>query len=160
VLLAATLVFAPARARAQQYLLGASGEVGVGVQGGGAGNVALSFARPRIRLGFDVRVDEFPKDIYQLGILTEVVPHASFGVDGRYARRLGEKWEVSLGGMGILAPASLFGPLVALQYRLPLSSSSAVVVGPEVDTFVVGSDLPQGTVIWQCLLQLGVHADL
>jgi hypothetical protein len=153
------LLAVPRAASAQQYLIGASGEMAEGVQGGGAG-ASPSLSRLRVRLGVDLRVDEFPKDIYEVGLLAEVAPHSSVGIDGRYARMLGERWEANLGGVGILAPASLFGPLAALKYHLPLSPSVAVLIGAEFNVFVIGSDLPGGTIIWQGLLQLGLHANL
>ncbi len=158
-LLVAALVLLPRQARAQQYIFGASGEVADGIEGGGAGS-GFGLARVRLRIGVDWRVDEFPQDIFQIGLLTEIIPHTSVGVDGRYARMLGKKWEVNLGGVGILFPASLFGPLAGLRYHLPLSGSSAILLGPELNVFAFGSDLPGGTVIWQALLQAGIHVDL
>lgn len=154
------LVVAPRVASAQQYLLGASGELASGVEGGGSPGVPLQIGRTRIRLGLDLRVDEFPKDIYGLGLILDIEPRASFGLDVRYMRRLGPKFEVSVGAIGYLMPATLIGPSASLSYRIPLSPVAAVTVGPELNIYVLGSDLPDGTVVWQGLLQVGIHADL
>jgi hypothetical protein len=151
---------APRTAAAQQYLLGGSGELGSGIEGGPPGAPAFSLARLRLRVALDVRVDEFPADIYAVGMLIELTPHSAFGFDVRYARRLGLKFEVNAGGVAYIAPESLFGPSAGLKYRMPLSATTHVTLGPEANVFVIGSDLPSGTIIWQVLVQAGFHADL
>ena len=120
----------------------------------------MDLARARLRLGLDLRVDEFPTDIFGVGILVELLPHSSFGLDARYMRAVGSRFEVNAGGIAIVAPESLFGPSAGLKYRLPLSTATRITLGPEANVFVIGSDLPSGTIIWQVLLQGGIHADL
>jgi hypothetical protein len=144
-------------ARAQQYLIGVSGEVSDGVEMGSS--LPFKMARVRARLGADLRVDEFPNDILCLGILADLVPRTEFGVDARYARMLGKHFEVNIGGIGYVAPHTLFGPTADLKYHVPLSSSAQLIFGPEINVFVFGSDLPEGTVFVQTLLEAGIHAD-
>jgi hypothetical protein len=153
-------VSSPGTAAAQQYLLGSSGELATGLEGGGGGETAMHLARLRLRLGLDLRVDEFPADIYSVGLLLEVVPHSAFGIDARYMRRLGTRFEVNVGGIAFVAPESLIGPSVGFKYRFSLSPATQITVGPEANVFVIGSDLPDGTIVWQALIQAGFHADL
>jgi hypothetical protein len=158
-LLLTAIILVPRGASAQQYLIGASGEVASGVEGGTALK-GFQVARTRLRLGVDARVDEFPLDIFGVGLLAEIEPHASFGIDARYIRRVGNKFELNVGAIAYVAPSTLLGPSAGFKYRLLLSPSTAFTVGPEVNVFVLGSDLPDGTIIWQGLLQVGIHADL
>jgi hypothetical protein len=145
-------------ARAQQYLIGVSGEGSDGVEMGTS--VPLKAARIRARLGVDLRVDEFPDDIFCIGLLTDIVPRTAFGVDARYARMLGKHFEVNIGGIAYLAPSTLFGPSADVKYHLPLSSSADLTLGPEVNVFVLGGDLPDGTVFVQTIFEEGIHASL
>ncbi len=147
-------VLAPREAAAQQYLIGASAEVSGGVETG----ESFMPARVRARLGADLRVDEFPEDIYCVGLLADIAPRTAFGVDARYARQLGKSFEVNVGGILYVAPASLLGPSVDLKYHLPLSTAATLIFGPEVNVFFLGSDLPGGTIIVQTLLEAGIHA--
>jgi hypothetical protein len=144
-------------AEAQQYLIGASGEASDGVEIGTS--VPFKLARVRARLGVDLRVDEFPNDIVCVGVLIDLLPKAEFGVDVRYARMLGKHFEVNVGGIGYVAPSTLFGPSADLKYHLGLSPSVDLLVGPEVNVFILGSDLPEGTVFVQALLEVGAHAN-
>jgi hypothetical protein len=145
-------------AAAQEYLLGASGQIATGVVDGSRS--AMTLARTRLRLGLDLRIDEFPKDVIAAGILAEIEPHASFGVDLRYVREVGPKFSLNIGAVGFLAPETLIGPAVGLDYKIRLTTAVAITVGPEFNVFVLGSDLPDGTIIWQALLQVGIHANL
>lgn len=150
-------LLAPRAAMAQQYLIGVSGEVSDGIETGT--RVPLMLARVRARLGVDVRVDEFPDDIVCAGLLVDLAPRTAFGLDVRYARMLGKHFEVNVGGIGYVAPATLFGPTVDLKYHLALPSAIELVFGPELNVFVFGSDLPGGTVFVQTLLEAGIHAN-
>jgi len=154
-LFAIVAILLPRPAAAQQYLLGVSGELSDGLEAGASSMPA----RVRGRLGADLRVDEFPDDVYCVGILTDIAPRTAFGVDGRYARMLGQHFEVNVGGILYLAPATLIGPSVDLKYHVPISSAAALIFGPEVNVFILGSDLPGGTVFVQALLTAGIHAN-
>jgi len=146
------------RADAQQYIAGAAAEVGSGIAGGAHGQMMR--ARTRLRLGGDLRVDEDPEDIYGAALLAEVEPRASIGADVRYMRAVGRRFVLHVGGLGYFAPATLFGGAAGVEVRVPLGASSALTFGPEASFFFLGSDLPDGTVFWQGLLQAGIHVDL
>jgi hypothetical protein len=145
-------------AAAQQYIAGATAQVGSGIAGGAHGQ--LMRARTRLRIGADLRVDESPEDIFGAALLAEVEPHASIGADIRYMRAVGKRFVLHAGALGYVAPATLFGGAAGVEVRVPLSVSSALTFGPELNVFFLGSDLPDGTVFWQGLLQAGIHVDL
>jgi hypothetical protein len=147
-------------AAAQQYLLGGTAELGSGLVGGGSGSAIIERARTRLRLALDLRVDEFPKDIFAIGMVAEIEPHSSFGIDLRYLRKVSAKVDVNAGAVGFIYPQSLVGPSAGLDYHLKLSEGLDVVIGPELDVFIIGTDLPSNSVLWQALLQAGIHVDL
>ena len=149
----------PDVAHAQQYLIGGSIAASSGVEGGGSQN-ALARTRTRLRIGGDVRIDESPDDIFEFAAIAEVEPRSGFGADIRYARAAGDRFVVDVGLLGIVAPASLYGACASFYYRLPISKRTQIVVGPEADFFFLGSDLPDGTVLWELRLQGGLRVDL
>jgi hypothetical protein len=146
-------------ARAQQYLIGGSATASSGIEGGGASG-GMYRTRTRLRFGGDLRIDESPDDIFEFGAIAEVEPRSGFGADLRYARAAGDRFVIDAGLLGIVAPASLYGACAGLMYRLPISKRSQILVGPEADFFFLGSDLPDGTVIWQVRLVGGLRVDL
>jgi hypothetical protein len=111
-------------------------------------------------LGADIRLDESPKDIFEAGLLAELFPRSGFGADLRYARAASERFVLDAGILGIFAPASLYGVCAGLTYRIPLSKKTQITLGPEGDFFFLGSDLPDGGVLWQVRFQGGVRVDL
>jgi hypothetical protein len=160
VLIAAGVLVTPtSTARAQQYLIGGSFEASSGVEGGGSPN-QLTRARTRLRIGGDLRIDESPDDIFEFAALAEVEPRSGFGADVRYARAAGDRFFVDVGLLAIVAPASLYGACASFNYRLPISKRTQIIVGPEADFFFLGSDLPDGTVVWEVRLQGGLRVDL
>jgi hypothetical protein len=156
-LAATTVLGVSSVASAQEYLFGGEAQIANGVVGGT--DASPMRARTRLRLGADLRIDEFPKDIFAVGALIELEPRAAFGVDLRYLFEVGTHWVLNVGCVGFLAPETLIGPAVGVDYRIPFSHVS-LVVGPEINAFVLGSDLPDGTIVWQALLQVGIHASL
>jgi hypothetical protein len=157
-----TLVFvvAPVRADAQQLVVGGEAALASGLAGGGSGATMIERARTRLRIGAEFWVDEFPKDIFNVSLLAELEPHSSFGMDLRYVRRVGEKLTLNVGAVGFIYPESLLGPTCGARYYIPLKKSVVAVVGTEVDVFAIGTDLPPESVVWQVLLEVGVHVDL
>jgi hypothetical protein len=156
--LSVACVFASLPCLAQQYLIGAGASLSSGLEGGC--KVGPWRARTRLRLGGDLRVDESPEDIFGFGLLAEIEPHSAFGADVRYERAVGERFRLDAGVLGILAPSSLYGVSGGLVYRLPISKKAQVELGPEGDVFFLGSDLPDGVVVWQFRLQGGLRVDL
>ncbi|MGD0677158.1 MAG: hypothetical protein ABSC94_17215 [Polyangiaceae bacterium] len=155
--LTAAVLAATPRSYAQEYLLGASASISSGAEGG---SVGLYRARTRLRLGTDLRVDEFPDDILEIGLLAELEPRSAFGADVRYAHAAGKHFVVDVGALGILAPLSLYGVCASLTYRIPMSKTVQITLGPEGDFYFLGTDLPDGTVIWEMRFQGGLRVEL
>ncbi len=152
------LVALPEVAHAQQYLIGATGGLSSGMEGGGGDPMRRT--RTRLRFGGDLRIDESPDDILEFGMLAEVEPQSGFGGDIRYARMVGSHFVVDAGFMGIVAPSSLYGVCTGLTYRLDITKSSQITVGPEADFFFLGTDLPDNVMLWQLRFQAGFRVDL
>src|SRR4051812_33586172 len=119
-------LFNAAPAEAQSYVFGAAAQVASGVDGGGGARGHLLRARTRLRFGVDAHVDEFPQDIFAAGLLIELEPRSSFGLDVRYMHALGKRFVVDVGAIGYVVPATILGPSVSLEARLPLSQTSSV----------------------------------
>jgi|HubBroStandDraft_6_1064221.scaffolds.fasta_scaffold302644_2 hypothetical protein len=158
VCVAAACLLRAGPAVAQQYILGADVNVSSGLEGGGPNGPTAT--RTRLRLGGDLRIDESPDDIFQVGLLAELLPKSGFGADLRYARAVGEHYVLDAGGIAILAPSSLYGATAGLTYRLSLSKKTQIELGPEGDFYFLGTDLPDGVVIWQIRFLGGFRADL
>ena len=157
--LSVVLTSAAPTAVAQKYLLGASASGSSGIEGGGPlGTVAQT--RTRVRLGGDVRVDESPEDAVLVGLDAEIAASSGIGADLRYGRILSDRFLVNVGVLGIVAPYSLYGAVGAIEYRIPLSKRVQITLSPEGDFFFLGSDLPDGTIIWQVRFNGGLRADL
>jgi len=156
----AALVSSAANASAQQYKLGAYGGVSTGVEGGGTGSFGVRRARTALRLGGDATVDEFPNDIFGVYGVIEMEPKASFGAEARYMRLLSPLNVVHVGGIGVFAPSTLFGANAGFDHRFAFGKSVALEVGPTFQVFFIGGDLPDNSVIFQGLLQIGLHANL
>lgn len=161
-------------AQAQEYLPSTSAQVASGVEGGGE----THRARTRLRIGLELRIDESPADGVSFAGLVELEPRAAFGADLRYVRSLGKTFDASGGVIAFFAPATLLGPAAGLTAKVPLTGrksspaslrpedregstagQSYILVGPETAVFVFGSDLPNNTIVWQALLQVGLRAD-
>jgi len=146
-------------AGAQKYLIGASAGASSGVEGGGPqGTMAMT--RTRVRIAVDARVDESPEDLLLGGLDAEVTPTSGIGADLRYGRMVGDRVVLSAGILGILAPWTLYGACAVFEYRIPIAQRFQITIAPEGDVFFLGTDLPDGTAIWQFRLNGGLRADL
>lgn len=158
--LGATLGAAP-EAKAQRYLVGGDVSVASGAEGGGRSGLAgVRRARTRVRIGAELRVDESPEDIFGAGLLAELEPRASVGADVRYARALGKPLLFHIAALGYVAPETLLGAGAGVTYRLALGTRVALTVGGEANFFLLGTDIPDNTVLWQTLVLVGLHVDL
>jgi hypothetical protein len=149
----------PSAASAQQYLIGGDASVSSGIESGGADG-GLFRTRTRLRIGGDLRIDESPDDIFEFAGVAEIEPRSGFGADLRYARAASEHFVLDVGLIGIFAPESLYGACAGLTYRLPISKKTQITLGPEGDFFFLGTDLPDGTVLWQIRFSGGLRVDL
>lgn len=143
-------------ARAQSYDATAVADWASGVESAGA---SIHRARSRMRVGLELRIDERPLDAFVVAALVDVEPRSSLGFDVRYGRLVGP-FLLTAGPIGYVAPQSLLGVVGAASARVKWSARLALDVGPEVTAFALGTDLPDGVVLWQGLLKAGVRVDL
>lgn len=144
-------------AHAQEVMAAGSAHIGSGVESGGG---QFMRARTRLRLAIDLRVDESPDDGIEGAAIVDLEPHAALGGDFRYMRLLGSHAAVSGGVIAYAVPGTLLGGCAGFDIRVPLGKSMALSVGPDFTIFGLGTDLPDGTVFWQGLLQVGVRVGL
>jgi hypothetical protein len=149
-------------ASAQQFQPAAVAELSSGVEGGGSATSAgIRRARTTLRLGGELRLDEAPREAWGVAALIEVEPHTAFGADFTYAHALGQRFRVHAGAVVFVWPGTLIGPSIGLQMNLMKPTAPLrFVVGPVVQAFVLGQDLPSDQVLVQGLLRFGLHADL
>jgi hypothetical protein len=142
-------------------MLGATGSGWTGLESGGRGAATgLRLARTTLRLGLDARVDESPKDVYGADFLAEIEPHAAFGADAWYGRRVGSQFLLHAGVTAFALPSSLVGTTFGASWRPTLVEELGLVVGPRFQSYYFGSDLPDGGLVWQVVLEAGFHVDL
>jgi hypothetical protein len=159
--LAATSIIASATpAFAQKYVAAGEAEVASGLEGGGWRAGDLGRAPTRLRIGGEVHVDEDPEDAVALGAVLDLEPDTAFGVDARYVRIFDEHYAVSVGAIGYFTPGLLVGPAATFEVRQRLGRSIWFTAGPELNVFVLGTHLPDKTVLWQGLLHAGIRVDL
>lgn len=159
VLGACAALASPRIASAQAWLIEGVAAASSGLEGGGGRVRSTGRAPTRLRVGADLRVDESPDDVFGAALLLAIEPRTSFGLDARYTR-LVHRFALSGGAIGYFQPGSLVGAVAGCEYRLPLAGAFAVSAGPELDVFVVGTDLPDRTVLWQALFHLGFRVSL
>lgn len=155
----AMLLFAPA-AHAQKWVMSGITQLSGGVEGGGGRQSSMERAQTRARIGADLFVDERPEDVFGGSVLIGLEPRTAFGLDFRYTRVVDQKFAFSGGAIGYLQPGSLIGPVAAAEYRMPMSKNFIMTMGPEANVFVLGTDLPDKTVLWQALFQVGFRVSL
>ena len=158
--LVVALLLWPEVASAQRLLLGGSVEGSAGIAAGGPVARMVRRSRSALRIAVDGRNDEDPKMAYSAGLLAEIEPRASFGLDAHVLRGIGEHWWAGIGAIGILAPKTLLGVSAFAAYRHTLSPNAQLSVGPAFQLFALGSDLPSTDPIWQATVRLGLHVDL
>lgn len=146
---------------AQEYVPAATAELASGLQGGGGSpSLGLSRTRTMLRLGADVYVDESPRHLLSAAALIEVEPRAGLGLDARYAYLFKNRVAFGAGPSAILAPNTLYGGGVDATLRVPLADKLSLTAGPAFLGYFLGTDLPDRTVLWQCLLRVGLRASL
>lgn len=153
-------LFSPSDALAQEWVIAGTAEVGSGIEGGGQGYASgIRRARTQLRFGAEFFNNEFEEDKFGIGLKLELEPEAAGGVDLRYIRQLNDSFMVHVGAEGFFVPDTLFGISAGLKYIFPLSKTIDLTAGPTIPVYFLGYDLPDDTIVWQALLQVGVRAD-
>ena len=146
----------------QRLLIGAGAGVGSGLERSDVSEERpLRIARTRIIVPIDLRVDEDPKQGIGVVGLFEVAPRVSLGADLRYLRWFSGSVVGFVGVSGVLAPETLLGIDVGLDFYLPKRPSGlSLFIEPSLAAMVLGSDLPDDRVLLWALIAVGAHADL
>ncbi len=162
VILATVLLFLlkSRSAFAQKYVVAGTAELASGAEGGGDGASVVRRARTAMRLGGEVYVDESPKDIISAAGLVEMEPRVMVGADARYGHKLSERFSLNAGGIGYFLPRTLFGGTADATFRFPLGKETALQIAPTINAYFLGNDLPQGAVVFQALLRVGIYVKL
>jgi hypothetical protein len=156
-LVAAALVASPS-ARAQQLKLEGIAELGTGIEGGGAGYAkGIRRAPTSILAGVAGYIDEQPKTLIVAALFAELEPHTTAGVEARLMRRLTTRFSAYVGGVFVVAPDTLLGPEAGVELSIPFAPRTSLTMGPSVGAFVLGTDLPEGRVLWQACFHVGVE---
>jgi hypothetical protein len=159
--LLALVAFAP-YARAQRLLLGGGVGLGTGLERSDALQDRLfRRARTRIIVPFDLRVDEDASQGIGLVGLFEVEPRVSLGAEVRYMRWMGSHFTGFVGVTSVLAPRSLVGVDVGIDFHIPFGKSGVgIFIEPSLAALPFGSDLPDDNVLLWGLIAVGLHANL
>jgi hypothetical protein len=94
------------------------------------------------------------------GVVAEGYGRGSAGmVVGARVRPARGRIRIAGGGVALLVPASLYGPLASVGGCLPVESSLHLCVDVEATLFVAGTDLPEERIAGQAQLVLGIAFD-
>ncbi|MFO0592819.1 MAG: hypothetical protein U0441_35070 [Polyangiaceae bacterium] len=154
----ATIALVSKPAHAQQWVLAGTADAASGVEAGTyLRGMGMRRLRTTLRFGIDASVDEQPQNIFAAALLIEIEPHAAVGADIRLLRNVWKGLSVEIGATGYLAPYSLLGATVGATYHVPLMKNVWFTVGPSLNGYFIGSDLPAGTILWQGLMRGGLR---
>lgn len=153
------LLSVPAVAWAQTPHIVGLFDFNMGLEGGSGAVRGVRRTRSTLRAGAEVWVDERPADRVAMSALVEIEPRATVGADLRYMRLFGD---ISLhaGAVGIVAPNWMMGTTFGGAYRWKFKKRFALNVGPTMNVYFYGGDLPKDQVLWQAMLSLGLRAAL
>jgi len=161
--MAVGLIGSSTPAAAQQWDLEARGGLGTGVEAGdnGVGTVVFRRARTRVFAGVLGRIDERPKNAYELVGFAELEPHTSFGGELRLSRNLGGSTTGFAGLVGVAAPHTLFGGGFGLRVSLSEDlSTPTLFFEPSVSVLPLGTDIAGDQVLVWGLLSAGFHGEI
>jgi hypothetical protein len=149
-------------ASAQRLLVGAGVGVGSGIERSDVSEERpMRIARTRIIVPIELRIDEDPKQGLGVTGLFEIEPRVSAGADLRYIRWFGGNVTGFVGVTGVLAPETLFGVDLGIDFYLPKRPAAfSLFLEPSLAAMVLGSDLPDDHVLLWALIAVGVHGDL
>lgn len=159
--LAVAAALAAAPAAAQRPLLGGYFDASTGMEaGGGHGVMRAHRARTALHLGMTFRVDELPKDQLTVGVVAELEPAPTLGAELLYGRWVMPTLLVEAGTTAVIAPETLLGLTAGARFRVRLGPRFSLTFGPRTTFSFIGGDLPEGTVLFNILGVVGIHADL
>ena len=151
----------PAAAHAQSWVTDAQLSLATGLEGAsGGGGVDWQRARTQLILGLDLGNDEHGLDAYGVRTFVELERSLSVGLEVGYLRWVLPELSLFFGGVGVLAPSTLFGATAAINYTFPLGKRLGLSLFGSFSALPLGSDRPDdGVVVWG-LLGLGIRGRL
>jgi len=169
-LVAATLIAQVARARGEDDgaakdkdppLTSLEARVGYGIAfGGGAGGSVQRYSPLTITALVDHAIIVEPWTSFFGGVVVEGHGRGNAGVIlGARVRPGRGRVRIAGGGIGMLVPATLFGPLASVGLCLPMLGALNVCGDGELALFVSGNDLPEDRIAGQAQFVLGVSFD-
>jgi hypothetical protein len=149
-----------ARAETTMSLVDVEVRAGWGLEvGGAAGQSVVKTSPMMFAARAAIAIQDEPAMWAYVGAMTEAGARSSAGVNAgvRFAPR--EHLRLSLGGLWITEPYSLFGGTLAIGSCLKASGAFHVCGDVEASLLWGGTDLPQGRSITQTMFVLGVRFD-
>ena len=117
-------------------------------------------ARSRIVVGLDLGNDENQNEAYGVRSFIEIERTVSVGAELGYVRWFMPELSFFFGGVGVFAPETLFGGVVAATYVLPMGKKFGIPIWASINALPFGSDRGNdGVVVWT-LLGVGVRGRL
>jgi hypothetical protein len=149
----------PARAEGWQYE--GTAALGTGLEGGDAGTGSMNWQRARFRLslGVDLRSDESDNEGFGVRAVAELEKRGSFGGELRYARFISRGFGAYAGLTGTAFPETLLGATAGAVIVIPLGRP-ALFLEPSFSALPLGSDLPEDSVLFWALLNVGINVRL
>jgi hypothetical protein len=140
----------PGEAGAQAWTEDVQLSLSSGFEGAGTGTgVGWQRARTRLTLGLDLGNDESGTEAIGVRSFVELERSLSVGAAVGYVRWVIPELSVFFGGVGVLAPRTLFGGEAAANYVFPLGKRLGAAVWSSIDVLPLGSDRPgSGAVMW------------
>ena len=148
-------------ARAGGYFSEVQLGLATGVEGADTGaGIAWQRARTRLILGADIGNPENGPEAYGVRTFVELERSLSVGVELGYVRWFTPRFSLFFGGVGVLAPRTLFGGTAGVNYVFPLGERAGLALFSSFSALPLGNDRPDnGVVVWG-LLGIGLRGKL
>jgi hypothetical protein len=160
-LIAIAALCVPRDARAGGYFSEVQLGFATGLEGADTGRgIAWQRARTRLILGADIGNPEDGPEAYGVRTFVELERSLSVGVELGYVRWFTPRLSLFFGGVGVLAPRTLFGGTAGANYVFPLGERAGLAVFSSFSALPLGNDRPgDGVVVWG-LLGIGIRGKL
>jgi hypothetical protein len=158
---ALALLAASGEARAGGYFSEVQLGLATGLEGAGTGDgIGGQRARTRLILGADIGNPESGPEAYGVRTFIELERSLSLGVELGYVRWFSPRLSLFFGGVGVLAPRTLFGGTAGANYVFPLGERAGLALFSSISALPLGNDRPgNGVVVWG-LLGIGIRGKL
>lgn len=158
---ALALLCFPLEARAGGYFSEVQLGVATGLEAADTGTgIGWQRARTRLILGADIGNPEDGPEAYGVRTFIELERSLALGVELGYVRWFTPRFSLFFGGVGVLAPRTLFGGTAGANYVFPLGERAGIALFTSLSALPLGNDRPDnGVVVWG-LLGIGLRGKL